>query len=143
MSFPPPLRPTARLLDLDRCIDEAFSRLIHEPWASHRPGTLWQPAIDVLETADAYLLEADLPGVAKEDLQVQIEDRQVILTGRRQSLSWRHSERSLQIERSAGEFNRTFTFEMPIDAGGIDLKFEHGILRLRLPKQNLPQPDSG
>lgn len=135
MSPDSPPRPVHRLLDLEQCINDAFARLIHEPWGGSPTGPLWQPPVDVRETANAYLLEADLPGVLPTDVCIRVDDHQVTLTGRRQSLSWQQSERSLRVERSVGGFSRTLTFEHEIDAPKIETQFDQGILRIRLPKR--------
>ena len=96
------------------------------------PGT-WAPAVDVLETEDSYLLFAELPGVAKEDIQLQVREKRLELSGRRQSLG--ESRNFLRMERSYGPFRRTFDLGVPVDAESITASFEHGTLRVAIPKQ--------
>jgi HSP20 family protein len=96
------------------------------------PGT-WAPAVDVLETEDSYLLFAELPGVVKEDIQLQVRERRLELSGRRHSLG--ENRNFLRMERSYGPFRRAFELGMPVDTEGISAHFDRGILRVVIPKQ--------
>jgi HSP20 family protein len=96
------------------------------------PGT-WSPAVDVLETEDAYLLFAELPGVRREDIQLQIQDRRLELSGRRQSLG--ENRNFLRLERSYGPFRRAFDLSTPVDSAAITADFQHGVLRVHIPKR--------
>ncbi|HVT58177.1 MAG TPA: Hsp20/alpha crystallin family protein [Thermoanaerobaculia bacterium] len=95
------------------------------------PGT-WAPAVDVIETAGAYLVFAELSGVRREDLQLQVKERRLELSGRRQPLQ--ENRTFLRMERSYGPFRRVFDLGTPIDADGITAALEQGILRIHLPK---------
>jgi HSP20 family protein len=96
------------------------------------PGT-WAPAVDVLETEDAYLLFAELPGVRRDDIQLQVRDRRLELSGRRQTLG--ENRNFLRMERSYGPFRRTFDLGEPVDVDGIAAVFEAGVLRVQIPKR--------
>lgn len=96
------------------------------------PGT-WAPAVDVLETEDSYLLFAELPGVAREDIQLQVKDRRLELSGRRRSPG--ESQNFLRLERSYGPFRRAFDLGVPVDTEGIAAHFDRGILRVAIPKR--------
>ena len=85
------------------------------------PGT-WAPAVDVIETEDAYLLFAELPGVEREDIQLQVRDRRLELSGRRRPLG---EDRSfLRMERSYGPFRRAFELAAPVEADSIAAQLE-------------------
>jgi HSP20 family protein len=96
------------------------------------PGT-WSPAVDVLETEDAYLLFAELPGVRREDIQLQIQDRRLELSGRRHLLG--ENRNFLRMERSFGPFRRAFDLSTPVDSEAIAADFQHGVLRVHIPKR--------
>jgi HSP20 family protein len=137
-----PLRPLRLSLDLDRRIEEAFEELIHEPWGREL-GPAWQPAVDVRETEDAYLIEADLPGVAPEQVEVRVDGRRLTIRGSRHSLTWcrEESSKTILIERQRGQFLRTLDLEHAVDPEKLETHFEHGILQARLPKKKgLPAP---
>lgn len=95
------------------------------------PGT-WAPAVDVLETEDSYLLFAELPGVRRDDIQLQVKERRLELSGRRHPLG--ENRNFLRMERSYGPFRRAFDLGAPVDTENITAHFEQGILRIRIPK---------
>lgn len=96
------------------------------------PGT-WAPAVDVLETEDSYLLYAELPGVRREDIQLQVKDRRLELSGRRPTLG--ENRNFLRMERSYGPFRRTFELSVPVETDGISAQFEQGVLKVYVPKR--------
>src|SRR5436305_9380469 len=96
------------------------------------PGT-WSPAVDVLETEGAYLLFAELPGVRRDDIQLQVRDRRLELSGRRQTLG--ENRNFLRMERSYGPFRRTFDLGSPVDVEAIVAAFDQGVLRVHIPKR--------
>jgi len=96
------------------------------------PGT-WAPAIDIIETEDAYLLYAELPGVRREDIQLNVRDRRLELSGRRHNFG--ENRNFLRMERSYGPFRRAFELAAPVDSNGIIADFQQGVLRVRIPKR--------
>lgn len=99
--------------------------------------TGWKPPIDVLETADAYIVIAELPGVRREDLDIHIDDGRLTLAGSR-------GERELaceqyhRIERGHGAFSRTFQLPLPVDADRINADLRDGVLTVTCPKADSP-----
>jgi HSP20 family protein len=96
------------------------------------PGT-WAPVVDVLETEGSFLLYAELPGIPREDLQLQVRDRWVEISGRRQPLG--EGRNFLRMERSYGPFRRAFELTSPIDGDNVAATFERGVLRVLIPKR--------
>jgi HSP20 family protein len=96
------------------------------------PGS-WTPAVDVVETGDAYLLFAELAGVEREDVQLSIRERRLEFSGRRQPAP--DHRNFLRMERSYGPFRRSFDLGEAIDAEGVSAAMEQGILRIHLPKR--------
>ena len=136
MSQYSPFQPLRLPLDLSRQIEHAFSELIHEPWGRGPGERGWHPAVDLYETDDEYLVEADIPGVRPEQVEVRIEGKTLTLCGARDTVTFSGSPagRTLMIERSSGRFCRTLELAQPVDAGRVETHFEQGILRVRLPK---------
>ncbi len=99
------------------------------------PGT-WAPAVDIIETEDAYLLYAELPGVRREHIQLQVRDRRLELSGRRHNFG--ENRNFLRMERSYGPFRRTFELAAPVDTDGISADFQQGVLRVHIPKRVVP-----
>lgn len=131
-----PWKPIKLLSDLNREIEETFSQLIYEPWGKAvEHATPWEPAIDVYETDDAYLIEADLPGVAAENVELRLQGSLVTLCGSRRSITLTKSGRSVWVERGQGRFCRTFHLDSPVDTEHIETRCEQGIYHVRLPKK--------
>lgn len=131
-----PWKPIRRLSNLREQLEETFAELLHEPWRTAGTGDDWQPAIDIYESPDAYLVEAELPGVAPEDVQVRLQGRLLTICGSRRSHVTRRNEKGVHVERSYGTFCRTFKLEHPVDASAVETKCENGIYRIRLPKNS-------
>ncbi|HTL12055.1 MAG TPA: Hsp20/alpha crystallin family protein [Bdellovibrionota bacterium] len=99
----------------------------------------WNPAVDVEETADHYLLTVDVPGVTKDQLKLEVIGSQVILSGERKeerkdkSAAW-HSERRY------GKFRRSFTLPNGVDSSKVEAQYEDGMLRVYLPKAESAKP---
>jgi len=99
-----------------------------------------RPRVDVLENETSYLLEADLPGLSKDDVKVEIERNVLTIEGERKS------ERSedlhgLHVERAShARFVRRFTLGREVEADQIEARFENGVLRLTVPKQEKALP---
>lgn len=119
----------------DQQIERSFDELIHEPWGYNPNLKKWQPSFDVVETDLAYVIEADLPGVLPTNIHVQIEERRLIVRGFRETVEVSRSARCICVERAQGRFTRAFEFETPVDADKMTTQFEHGILRLTIPKR--------
>ena len=99
------------------------------------PGT-WMPAVDVLETEDAYVLVAELPGVRREDIEVEVKDRRLEISGRRPPLG--EGQTFVRMERSFGPFRRSFELGVTLDPGAVTAAYERGVLTVRVGKSDAP-----
>src|SRR4051812_34769955 len=134
------LEELARIQDrINSLFEQALLTSDYEDAEGGLPGT-WSPAIDVLETEDAYLLFAELPGVRRDDIQLQLRDRRLELSGRRQTLG--ESRNFLRMERSYGPFRRTFDLGEPVDVNAIAAAFAAGVLRVHIPKRQTGEAPS-
>lgn len=98
----------------------------------------WVPAADLCETADAYLVTAELPGVARQQVRVEVHDGHLVLHGRRDARV--ACEQYHQVERGHGEFSRTFRLPTDIDAERISADLKDGVLTVVVPKLTGPEP---
>ncbi|WP_270167168.1 Hsp20/alpha crystallin family protein [Paenibacillus sp. SYP-B4298] len=91
---------------------------------------------DIREEKDRYLIEAELPGIAREDISVEVEQQYVTIRAKRHEYTEQKDDanRVLRQERRSGEFARRF-YVGQIDEDGIKAKLEQGVLRLELPKR--------
>jgi HSP20 family protein len=97
------------------------------------------PAVNVWEDTDAFHVEAELPGLKREDLQITVAHRtQVTIAGEHKAapgeFSWHRRERLV------GKFERVLTFPAPLDADKVEAKLENGVLHLTLPKAAEARP---
>ncbi len=96
------------------------------------------PRVNILETPAGYTLEAELPGVNKDGLEVSLENNELTIIGRRADA--KAPGESVYRESSPYDFRRVFVLDPVIDAGKIEAKVEQGVLTLRLPKVEKAKP---
>ncbi|HSC88822.1 MAG TPA: Hsp20/alpha crystallin family protein [Polyangiaceae bacterium] len=94
----------------------------------------FDPAVDIEETSDGYLLTADVPGVKPEDVDVTVQDGVLTVKGERKSEKREEAEGYRRLERSFGSFQRAFVLPKGVNADGVTAEIEHGQLRVRVPK---------
>ena len=97
-----------------------------------------RPALDVAENERAYTVKLDMPGVAKEDVKVAVEGRQVKVQAQAAPLLQQGDdtgERVVYRERAAASYARSFTLPLEVDLGEAAARLEHGVLTLTLPKR--------
>lgn len=105
-------------------------------------GQSFEPSFDVRETKDAYVIEADIPGVEEKDLEVTLTGNRLQIEGRRESQQEENSDegRWYCCERSYGSFMRAFTLPDGIDGDHASSDFKNGVLKIRVPKKPEAQP---
>jgi HSP20 family protein len=95
------------------------------------------PEVNIVENKEAYVLEAEMPGVSKDGLDISLEDNVLTLVGRRAAAPARSS---LYRESRAADFRRVFKLDGTIDTQKINARIEQGILTLTLPKAEKVKP---
>lgn len=95
----------------------------------------FQPSCDINETKDHYLVSFDMPGVKKEDIKIEVQGTQLVISGERQrEMREEDGESNLRHERVYGKFERTFVLPTSINADKIEAHYENGVLNVALPK---------
>jgi HSP20 family protein len=136
-----PLRPDPlkELLDLQ----ERMNTLFDETLSRERPDEMetwapsWVPLADVYDTPEAYLLEVELPGLARAEIDIQAKGRELVVRGERHPSGGR-SAAFHRLERRYGPFGRAFRFDVDIDADQVEAEIKDGLLRLNVPKKRPP-----
>lgn len=109
------------------------------PAEQTKPGPVFTPAVDIFETEKEITLLADLPGVKSDDLNIDLRDNTLTLTG--DVSPWEEAEENdLLIEYEIGRYYRQFTLSEVIDQDKIDAQLDDGVLRLALPKVEKATP---
>ena len=97
----------------------------------------WLPAVDVRESDDAFTFMAELPGIAKEAVEITVEDGVLTLKGERRFNDEDEKKNYRRIERAYGSFSRSFTLPSAVDAEHIEASFADGLLTVNVPKAEL------
>jgi HSP20 family protein len=123
--------PFSELTRLDpfRGLEEIFNQSMTEP----RIGMT--PRMDVTETDQAYIVKAEIPGVKKDDIKVNVDGNQVSISAQTQQEAQQQGENLLVTERSWGQYYRSFTLPQPVDDTQANAEYHDGILELTLPKK--------
>ena len=93
----------------------------------------WTPPMDVLETGDQYVITAELPGLKRSDLDIQVHDDRVTISGARRE-SAQPYEQYHRVERGHGSFRRTFQLPKPVDSESVTADLRDGVLTVVCPK---------
>lgn len=103
-------------------------------------GRRWIPAMDLVETGEHFVLKADLPGMSESDVNIELENNVLTVSGERKTEHEEKHEGYYRLERSAGAFSRALTLPEGIDADAIAATFDNGVLEVRIPKPAQAQP---
>lgn len=133
-----PFRDLISIQDrMNRLFEQTLSRSRGEEGAA---AATWTPAVDIYETLDTIVIKADLPGVVREDIEIQIDDNTLTLKGERRFSKDVQEESYLRIERTYGSFHRCFTLPATIQQEKIRAVCRDGVLELTLPKAEGSKP---
>jgi len=119
-----------------RLFEDAFTRLWSEP-NENRP---WTPAVDIYETENELVLKADLPEVSLKDIDVRVENQTLTIAGARKFEKEESTKGFHRIERSYGDFVRSFAVPNTFDTDKIGAEFHNGVLTVTLPKKEAAKP---
>lgn len=120
-------------------VNRLFSNLFDTPTGS-APARRWSPATDLAETADAYVLRADLPGLDPADVHIELENRVLSISGERRAQRTGEAGAYHRVERAYGAFRRSLTLPAGVDAEAITAAFDKGVLTVRVPKPEAAKP---
>ena len=135
--------PVAELGTIQNEMNRLFNNLFDQPNPTGRNGTAgrrWIPAMDLVETGDQYVLRADLPGLSDEDVNVQLEDNVLTISGERKAEHETRQEGYYRLERAFGAFSRSLTLPDGFDPDGVQARFDRGVLEIRIAKPEQKKP---
>ena len=117
--------------DLDTWFDDGF--------LTEKIGE-WVPAVDIEEKEGKYLLKADLPGLKKDDIHLELHDGYLTLKGERKSENEEKKDTYRRVERTYGSFQRTFKVPEGLTVKDIKAKYKDGVLELTIPTPKAKEP---
>ena len=138
------MAPVKDFMSLDpfRLFPNRMERLLEEPLfrGEEWPLKAWAPPCDIFETDKELVMKFELPEVKKEDVQVKLEQNVLTLHGERKFEEKTDRENYHRVERHYGEFMRSFSVPMYVDAARITAEFKDGVLTVKLPKNEEARP---
>jgi HSP20 family protein len=118
--------------DVDRLLDRFWNTGLFGPMPQIE--TMWQPNLDFSENEKEYIVRVEVPGVPKEDLEVNVDGRNLTVSGRRDFEREEKTEEYFWRERETGKFVRTVQLPTAIDQSKVAATYQDGIMTIRLPK---------
>ena len=119
-----------------RLFEDAFTRALSEP-QTNRP---WAPSVDIYETGEELVLKADVPDVDLKDIDVRVENQTLTISGQRKFQQQESGKGYHRIERSYGNFVRSFAVPNSFDTEKIGASYKNGVLTVSLPKKEAAKP---
>ena len=133
-----PFRDLSMLQDrMNRLFDDAG-----RPWRTDEPAatTSWSPSVDIFETEGEIVVKAELPGMDRKDIQLNLENNVLSLRGERKFQKETKDDNYHRIERSYGVFSRSFSIPATVDEERIRADYKDGVLKIVLPKKDQAKP---
>src|SRR3954470_4104534 len=126
------MKPEPFTREIDRVFDAFFGQTDQ--------GRRWVPPVDLVEAEDHFVLKADLPGLAEDDVNIEVQDGALTISGERRAEHEQREKGWYRIERSFGRFNRSLSLPDGVDPDRIQASFSHGVLEVRIPKPEERKP---
>jgi HSP20 family protein len=126
------MKPEPFSREIDRVFDAFFGQTDQ--------GRRWVPPVDLVEAEDHFVLKADLPGLTESDVNIEVQDGTLTVSGERKAEHEQREKGWYRIERSFGRFSRSLTLPDGVDADRIAASFNHGVLEVRIPKPEERKP---
>jgi len=124
--------------DMNRLFDSFFGR--REGSGAYGSTRRWIPPMDLVETEDNLVLRADLPGVDRGDIEIEVKDGVLTVSGERKAQHETQREGYHRVERSFGRFSRSLELPKGVDPQNVSAHFDKGVLEVRMPKPEERKP---
>ncbi len=135
-------RPRRGLFDWRNNFDSFFDDFFYPARKSAEGEGLWNwnPAVDIFEEQDSIVIKAELPGVSKEGISVDVKGRVLTLKGERSADNEVKEEKYYRREMCYGRFERAFTLPAEVDPDAVKAEYADGVLKIIVPKPESQQP---
>ena len=130
-----PVRELNSFGDMNRLFDSFFGTQGQQSMSRR-----WVPAMDLVEVGDALVLKADLPGLRREDVNIEVKDGVLTISGERKDEHEEKADGYSRVARTFGSFSRTLTLPQGVGAEGIAADFADGVLEVKIPKPEERKP---
>lgn len=136
-----PYRPASWLTPFERMeemFEDVFRRPFGRPFWPSMPRMLEErepmPSIDIFEEADNIIVKSDLPGMSKDDIEINLTDDMITLSGEKKKEEKVEEKNYFRLERSCGSFTRSFALPAEVQTDKAKASFKDGVLEIRIPK---------
>lgn len=102
--------------------------------------TVWSPRVNIVENEQGYSISAELPGVSKEDIDIDLKDNTLSISGEKKAESKEENDNFIRVESSYGKFERSFHVSDDIDVNNVNASFKDGVLKVELRKKEEAKP---
>lgn len=134
------LDPFREMFDLQRRLNQLFDGNVQTASSEGVALSTWTPAVDIYEDENAYIIKLELPEVSREDAKINLHENTLSISGERRFENEDKRDGYHRVERSYGQFYRSFTLPPNVNTEAINAQFKDGILRLTLPKKEEARP---
>jgi HSP20 family protein len=131
--------PAAELNTIQNEMNRLFNTFFDQP-AANGTARRWTPAMDLVETGETYVLRADLPGLSESDVDVQLQDNVLTISGERRGDHEPREQGYYRLERAFGAFSRSLTLPEGVNPDGVQAHFDRGVLEVTIPKPEQKKP---
>ena len=133
--------PLRELTTLQNEMNRLFGTVFDTP-TQPNGGTMrrWMPAMDLVEAESHFVLTADLPGLSEEDVNIEVEDRVLTVSGERKATHEATKDGFHRVERAFGTFSRSLTLPEGINPESVEASFDRGVLEVQIPKPEERKP---
>ena len=132
--------PMGNLQSFQHEMNRMFNQFFQGSNGEEAKVSTWRPSVDIYETDDALVIKAELPGVSKDDVSIDVHQNTLTLRGQRKHETEVKDEHCHRVERSYGSFQRSFTLPATVDAEKAEASFKDGVLELHLPRLESAKP---
>ena len=119
-------------------LNELFDAGLNRSWTES--SGRWNPAMDILESNEAYIFRAELPGFKKDDINVELKNGTLTVTGERKSEDLAEGVHYRSVERVSGKFVRSVILPETVNKDGIEASYKDGVLEIHVPKVEKAKP---
>ncbi len=136
-------RPMRDLMNVQDEMNRVFDRFFGSNWNEEQgvtEGSLWAPIVDLTENKEEITVQAEIPGLKKDEIHINYKDGVLTMEGERRQVRDEKDVNYHRVERSYGKFSRSFRLPVAIQEGKISADYKDGVLTIHLPKSEEAKP---
>ncbi len=132
--------PFNELAEIQNSINKIFDESVLRKGKKNRDISYWEPAIDIIEKKDKYIIKAEFPGIPKEDIDINVSDNVLTVKGEKKQEKEEKDTNYYRSERVYGLFQRQLVLPPDVDAEKIKANYKNGVLEIEIPKGEKAKP---